>query len=125
MATAPEIKVTAEAQFVREESQPHMNRYLFAYHIRIKNHGTTPAQLVSRHWIITNGNGAVHEVRGDGVVGKQPMLLPNDEFSYTSSCPLDTPIGMMQGEYTMVDASGTSFSVTIDPFILSADQHFN
>jgi ApaG protein len=121
----PVIEVETEAEFVREESHPTLNHYHFAYHINIKNKGDAPAQLISRHWIITNGKGAIHEVKGEGVVGKQPVLNPGQEFTYTSACPLDTPIGMMQGSYHMVDGNGRPFDVAIEPFILTATASHN
>ena len=121
----PLIIVKAEPEYVQEESHPNLNHYFFAYHIRIINKGNAPAQLLSRHWLITNGNGAVHEVQGEGVVGKQPVLLPGEEFNYTSACPLDTPTGMMQGEYHMIDSDGHPFEVEIEPFMLNSEQLMN
>jgi ApaG protein len=112
------IRVSVEAQYVPEQSAPRSRRYVFAYTVRIDNEGTQAAQLRSRHWIITDGNGRVEEVRGPGVVGQQPLLRPGEHFEYTSGCVLQTPRGQMRGTYQMHRGDGSSFDATIAPFEL-------
>ncbi|TMH75971.1 MAG: Co2+/Mg2+ efflux protein ApaG [Betaproteobacteria bacterium] len=114
-----EFSVTVSPRFLAEQSDPENERYLFAYTIRIVNSGDTTAQLVSRHWIITDANQHVEEVRGPGVVGEQPRLAPGEAFEYTSGCPLPTPFGSMRGSYQCVADDGTSFDVPIPEFLLS------
>lgn len=114
------IKVEPSPQFLADQSDPENGRYLFAYTITIVNVGDIPAQLVSRHWIITDGNNEVQEVRGLGVVGKQPMLRPGESFRYTSGTSLTTPIGTMKGTYQMVAEDGTHFDAEIPEFVLAA-----
>ncbi len=93
--------------------------WFFLYTVTITNQGASTVQLLDRHWIITDANGAVEEVRGPGVVGRQPVLRPGESFEYTSGCPLATPFGSMNGSYRMVDDTGESFEATIAPFALS------
>jgi ApaG protein len=114
-----EIEVIVETQYLPEQSDPDAERYFFAYRIHITNVGTTAAQLISRHWIITDAEGKVEEVRGLGVVGNQPLLQPGESFEYTSSCPLPTPVGTMKGTYQMVAEDGTRFDVPISEFVLA------
>ena len=114
-----EFSVTVSPRFLAEQSDPENERYLFAYTIRIVNSGDTTAQLVSRHWIITDANQHVEEVRGPGVVGEQPRLAPGEAFEYTSGCPLPTPFGSMRGSYQCVADDGTSFDLPIPEFLLS------
>lgn len=116
------IEVTAFPQFVPERSQPHFDCYFYIYHIQIRNNSQETAQLLSRHWIIADGKGRVEEVRGDGVVGEQPVLKPGETYSYTSSCPLVTPTGNMRGNYNMQSETGRKFSVKIPLFFLRNDQ---
>jgi len=116
------IIVDVETAFLVQESQPEKERYLFSYTITIKNNGESSARLVSRYWKITGGNGHEQEVEGDGVIGLHPYLSPEQEFSYTSAAMLDTPVGMMQGHYMMVDDNGEQFEVNIPAFTLSAPQ---
>lgn len=116
--TTKDIEIEAYPEFIREESRPEAGYFFFAYRIRIKNAGAVPTQLVSRHWVITDGRGTVREVVGDGVVGKQPKLMPGEEFEYTSFCPLPTPTGNMRGTYEMVDENGNQFKVRIPLFFL-------
>ena len=111
------IRVEVEARYAPEHSQPG-RRWFFLYTIRISNEGEETVQLVSRHWIITDATGHVEEVRGAGVVGEQPVLEPGDEYEYTSGCPLDTPMGSMEGRYEMVWESGGSFDAEIARFEL-------
>lgn len=113
------IRIVAQPRFLEAESKPEANRYVFAYDITITNVGTTGAKLHSRHWIITNANGDAENVRGPGVVGEQPHLAPGESFEYTSFCPLDTPVGTMEGSFQMVDDNGEHFDADIAPFRLS------
>jgi ApaG protein len=117
--TSYQIKVSAESIYIRDQSEPDDDRYLFAYTIVIKNTGCLAAQLRTRHWIITDANGKVQEVRGDGVVGEQPNLGPGEEFTYTSAAVLETPVGAMQGSYQMVAEDGVEFDAEIQAFGLS------
>ncbi|MCK6575937.1 Co2+/Mg2+ efflux protein ApaG [Myxococcota bacterium] len=119
------IRVRVRAQFVPEHSEPDEERYYFAYHVTITNEGARPAKLVSRHWIITDGAGQVHEVKGAGVVGQQPRLAPGEAFEYTSACPLPTPVGSMYGTYQMVTDAGDAFEARIAPFTLALPTALN
>jgi ApaG protein len=114
------ISVTVTPRFVPEESSPDDGRYFFAYTVEIINLGLERVQLQARYWKIIDGRGQVQEVRGAGVVGKQPVLGPGESFSYTSGCPLTTPDGTMQGSYVMVTASGESFNAEIPAFSLDS-----
>lgn len=113
------LEIQIATQFLDDESKPEQDRYVFAYTIRIRNLGRLPAQLLSRHWIITDANGKVEEVRGDGVVGEQPRIEPGDEFTYSSGAVLQTAVGTMQGSYDMLGDDGTRFDAPIPPFTLS------
>lgn len=119
MSARYEFSVSVQPRFVPEQSDPERGRYLFAYTVTVRNTGEVAAQLISRHWIITDGEGRVHEVRGLGVVGEQPTLAPGEVFEYTSGCPLETPVGTMRGSYQCVAADGTRFDATIPEFVLS------
>ncbi len=112
------IDVRAEATFIAPRSNPAANQYFFAYRITIRNTGRIPAKLLSRHWIITHGDGHVEEVQGDGVVGEQPHLGPGDAFEYTSAAVLRTAIGTMHGEYRMLADDGHTFFAPIPVFRL-------
>ncbi len=125
MATTEGIRVTVRATYVPEQSAPRMRRYVFAYTVRIANEGGTPAQLRSRHWIITDGDGRIEEVRGPGVVGQKPTLNPGEHFEYTSGCVLPTPRGEMRGTYQMFRPDGSSFDATIAPFLLTLPYSLN
>jgi ApaG protein len=114
-----QIAVSAAPQFIADQSDPATDRYVFAYTITIENVGTVPAQLISRHWVITDGNSRIQEVRGLGVVGEQPLLKPGESFEYTSGCQLDTPVGTMHGSYQMTADDGTQFDAVIAEFTLS------
>jgi ApaG protein len=114
-----QFSVRVRVRFVAEQSDPSADVYLFAYTIRVENTGTAAAQLISRHWVITDGNGKVEEVRGPGVVGEQPRLAPGESFEYTSGCPLGTPYGTMRGSYQCVGADGSAFEVSIPEFVLT------
>ncbi len=113
------IQVIVTTRFLEDQSIPEDDRYVFAYTIRVANLGEVAAQLVSRHWVITDANGKVQEVRGDGVVGEQPWLQPGEHFEYTSGTVLETPLGTMRGSYQMLADDGTRFDAMIDPFTLS------
>jgi len=113
------LEIQIATRFLDEESEPDLDRYVFAYTIRIRNLGRRAAQLVSRHWIITDGNGKVDEVHGEGVVGEQPLIGPGEQFEYTSGAVLETAVGSMQGRYDMVGEDGTRFDAPIPPFTLS------
>jgi ApaG protein len=115
-----EFSVQVVPRYLPEQSDPDESRYLFAYTVTIRNTGEVAAQLLSRHWIITDGDGQVEEVRGPGVVGEQPMLQPGQAFQYTSGCPLATPVGSMHGSYQCIAEDGTAFEATIPEFVLSA-----
>lgn len=114
-----EIAIEVATQYMPEQSDPDEERYFFAYTIKVANIGTVAAQLVSRHWVITDADGRVEEVRGLGVVGHQPMLQPGEAFEYTSGCPLATPVGTMKGSYQMVAEDGTRFEAVISEFVLA------
>ncbi|WP_300450283.1 Co2+/Mg2+ efflux protein ApaG [Accumulibacter sp.] len=114
-----EIAVSAAPQYVAEQSDPVNDSYVFAYTITIENVGTVAAQLISRHWIITDAGGEVREVRGLGVVGQQPLLQPGDKFSYTSGCQLSTPVGTMRGSYQLTAIDGKQFDAEIREFTLA------
>lgn len=113
------VRVTVRSRYVAEQSAPEQGQWLFAYTVRIANESDQPVQLLSRHWIITDGNGRVEEVRGKGVVGEQPLVQPGGSFEYTSGCPLETPFGTMQGTYQMTTEGGDLFDADIAPFALS------
>jgi ApaG protein len=119
-ATTRNIRVAVEPSFLDEQSDPHENRYLWAYRIVIENRGSETVQLLSRHWRITDGRGRLREVKGDGVVGEQPVLAPATRFEYTSGVPLETPSGFMTGSYHMRSAKGENFDVGIPTFALDS-----
>ena len=114
-----EIRIQVATSYVDEQSEPDQDRYVFSYTITISNDGNVPATLVSRHWVITDANGKVQEVSGDGVVGEQPYLQPGEEFRYSSGAILETPVGAMQGLYRMQADDGVSFDAPIAPFTLA------
>lgn len=113
------IRIEVATSYVDEQSKPDDSRYVFAYTITIANLGDVPARLLSRHWIITDANGKVQEVTGDGVVGEQPHLNPGEIFRYSSGAVLETPVGSMQGSYRMEADNGTNFDAPIPPFTLA------
>ena len=120
------VRIMVRPRFIPEQSDPDNGQWLFAYHITISNTGEHTVQLISRHWVITNGEGKVEEVRGPGVVGYQPVLKPGEQFEYTSGCPLTTPVGTMHGEFNMVlPDSGEKFDARIDPFRLAVPKALN
>ena len=114
-----DITVSARTAFIPDQSDAQAGRYVFAYTITITNSGTVPAQLVSRHWIITDANNHVQEVRGPGVIGEQPLLRPNESYQYTSGAAIATPVGTMRGSYQMVAEDGVRFDAPIPEFTLS------
>ena len=114
-----DIRVHVATQYVDEQSEPSIDRYVFAYTITIENLGDITAQLISRHWIITDANGKVQEVQGDGVVGEQPRLDPGESYQYSSGAVLETPVGSMQGSYRMKAGDGMDFDAPIAPFTLA------
>lgn len=113
------ISIGVDTVYVEQQSDPAANRYVFAYTITIVNAGDQPAKLMNRHWLITDSNGKVQEVRGEGVVGEQPYLKPGEQFQYTSGTVLETPVGVMEGEYEMINDDGEAFHAPIDRFALS------
>ena len=118
-AVTNNVRVEVESQYAPERSQPFQNHWFFHYTVRISNEGDETVQLLSRHWIITDGNGNVEEVRGAGVVGEQPVLSPGESFEYTSGCQLKTSTGTMRGTYQMVTEEGSHFDIEIAPFALA------
>jgi ApaG protein len=121
-ATTRNIKVQVKSQYDPSRSNPNQNEWFFLYTVRITNEGSDTVQLMSRHWVITDGMGKVQEVRGPGVVGNQPMLAPGESFEYTSGCPLTVPFGSMQGTYQMVNDREEQFDIEIAPFVLMEPQ---
>ncbi len=118
-AVTREIRVHVESQFDPSRSRRDRNQWFFLYTITITNEGNETVQLMTRHWIITDGEGRVEEVRGPGVVGEQPVLAPGESFTYSSGCPLTTSVGTMHGTYQMITAGGEQFDAQIAPFTLS------
>ena len=114
-----DIRVQVESFYIPEQSDPVTGRYVFAYNVSISNAGSLPAKLLSRHWIITDANGRIQEVEGEGVVGEQPYLQPGEDYHYTSGAMLETPVGSMHGSYQMVDDDGIQFEAEIPAFTLS------
>ena len=119
------VRIQVRSAYVPERSSPRDSHYFFAYRVRISNVGEDTVQLVSREWIISDGDGNEERVRGPGVVGEQPVLAPNEAFEYTSFCPLRTPIGAMRGTYQMVSASGARFEAVIAAFSLAVPTAIN
>ena len=119
------IRIQVQSEFLPDRSSPKDGSYLFQYHVRITNLGSEVAQLISREWVITNADGEVERVKGQGVVGEQPVLPPGGSFEYTSFCPLKTPVGAMQGSYQMVTPDGERFDAVIAPFTLAVPNALN
>ena len=113
------IDIAVKTAYIEKQSMPNQNRYVFAYTITISNSGVSTAKLISRHWLITDAAEHVQEVRGEGVVGEQPVLAPGESFSYTSAAMIETPVGTMHGSYQMIADDGTKFDATIPAFRLS------
>jgi len=114
-----ELRINVATQYVDDQSEPDIDRYVFAYTITIENLSDVPAKLLSRHWVITDANGKVQEVSGDGVVGEQPKLGPGETYRYSSGAVLETPVGAMQGSYRMQADDGIDFDAPIPPFTLA------
>jgi len=112
------FSVSVKTEYLADQSDAEEGKYAFAYHISITNTGTVAAQLISRHWVITDGDGVINEVRGLGVVGAQPLLQPNEQFQYSSGTLLNTSAGSMRGTYQIVAVDGTQFEAVIEPFTL-------
>ncbi|MCL7421493.1 MAG: Co2+/Mg2+ efflux protein ApaG [Methylobacter sp.] len=119
MSEKNKILVEAKPHFIEAQSSPDENRYVFAYTITITNIGEIPAKLLTRHWLITDANGKIQEVRGEGVIGEQPYIKPGETFRYTSGAMIETPVGTMQGNYTMHSDEGYDFDAAIPRFTLS------
>jgi ApaG protein len=119
------IEVEAEPAYIAAQSDPDENRYVFSYTITIRNTGDMAARLKTRHWVITNANGEVQEVRGDGVVGEQPHIKPGEGYQYTSGSIMETPVGSMRGSYQMVADDGTEFGADIPTFTLAVPGSLN
>lgn len=119
-ATTRDITVSVQPYFLEEQSTPDAGHFVWAYHVRIQNDGHETVQLMTRHWVITNAQGHVHQVKGEGVVGKQPVLRPGEAFEYASGAPLATPSGMMMGTYQMQSESGERFDIAIPAFSLDS-----
>jgi ApaG protein len=121
MSTTPlhRVAVKVRTNYLEEQSSPEQGRYVFSYTVTLENQGSSTAKLLSRHWIITDGDGKKQEVRGAGVVGEQPLLDPGDQFEYTSGTLLATPVGAMHGSYEMIADDGTHFDAEIPSFTLA------
>jgi ApaG protein len=119
------IAVRTRSRYLDDQSDPAQPRYVFGYTVTLRNDGAVAAQLLTRHWIITDGNGKVEEVRGDGVIGQQPTLQPGEGFEYSSGAVLETAIGSMRGSYQMLAEDGTRFDAPIAPFTLSVPRALN
>jgi len=119
------ILVEVKAEYSDEHSQPEQDRFVFIYDINIRNIGDQAAQLLTRHWLITDGNGMVEEVMGDGVIGEQPVISPGAEHRYNSFCVLETPVGYMQGSYQMLSEDGETFDAPVQAFTLAAPGALN
>lgn len=113
------INVTVTPTYIEDQSDPQNNRFVFSYTVLISNAGKVAAKLLTRHWVITDGDGSVQEVKGDGVIGKQPHLQPGEGFEYTSGTFMSTPVGIMQGTYQMISDEGEKFDAIIPSFTLS------
>ncbi|MDQ2703140.1 MAG: Co2+/Mg2+ efflux protein ApaG [Pseudomonadota bacterium] len=113
------LGIDVDTRYLDEQSEPERDRYVFAYTIHIRNTGSVPARLLGRHWVITDANGKIEEVAGDGVVGEQPWLRPGDDFTYTSGAVLETHQGTMEGTYAMLADDGTRFEAPIPAFVLA------
>lgn len=125
MDNGDQIRILVETEYLDEQSDPEDERYVFSYRIQIHNPGEQAATLRSRHWFITNGNAEVQEVKGEGVVGEQPRIVPGDSFDYTSGAVLSTPVGSMHGYYVMESDDGRLFHASIPVFTLAATYALN
>ncbi|MEQ9662222.1 MAG: Co2+/Mg2+ efflux protein ApaG [Parasphingopyxis sp.] len=118
-ARTRDVIVRVAVSFLPEQSELDRGRWFWAYHVRVENAGNAPVQLLTRHWLITDGDGVRHEVQGEGVIGEQPMIAPGETFDYVSGCPLTTPTGEMEGSYHMISESGETFDAVIPCFPLA------
>jgi ApaG protein len=125
MSEKQNIQVTVIPQYLEDQSAPESNQYVFAYTVNMENCGEIAAQLLTRHWIITDSDGKTEEVKGPGVVGEHPHLKPGDSYQYTSGAIIETPVGSMMGSYQMRDENGEIFNATIPVFTLSAEIIFH
>jgi ApaG protein len=121
-AVTRDIQITVTPSYHEEQSAPEESRYFWSYTVEIVNLGAETVQLQARHWSIRDGNGQMHEVQGEGVVGKKPVLRPGEKFEYTSGCPLETPQGIMSGSYAMSTDNGDRFDAVVPPFSLDSPQ---
>ena len=119
MTTDNPVSINVESEYLKDHSEPQANRHVFSYTVTISNHGIENVQLLSRHWLITDGQNKVQEVKGEGVIGEQPTIVPGSQFSYTSSAMLETATGTMEGSYQMLSQSGENFNTPIPLFMLS------
>lgn len=119
MINSPRVCVQVQSVYIEAQSSPELERFVFSYTVTIRNLGRTTVQLLSRYWLITNGNGRETQVQGEGVVGVQPLIEPGNEYQYTSGAIIETPLGTMEGYYQMVDAEGNDFRVAIPVFRLA------
>ncbi len=119
MSPRHNIQVSVETEFLADQSDPDSQRWVFAYHNTIRNEGTVSARLLTRHWVITDGEDRVQEVHGEGVIGEQPHIAPGQEFSYTSGAILETEVGSMRGSYQMIGEDGTHFDAQVPMFTLA------
>lgn len=124
-ASTPCVKVQVHTKYIAEQSNPELKRYVFAYIITIKNLSSQTVQLRSRRWLITDANGKQMTVEGEGVVGQQPFIPARDEYTYNSGTALETPVGVMQGQYILVDENGQQFETEIEPFRLAVPNVLN
>lgn len=125
MSKLHDIRIDVKTEFLADQSEPGLDRYAFAYHIRIENHGSRGAKLLSRHWLITDGNEHTQEVKGDGVIGQQPFIAPGKHHEYSSGAIITTPVGSMRGSYQMVDDEGETFDARIPVFTLAQPRALN
>lgn len=119
MRETPRIEIDTITSYLESQSEPDADRYVFSYTITIRNDGPAPARLLSRHWVITDANGKIQEVRGEGVVGEKPRLSPGESFRYTSAAMIETPVGVMRGKYHWVSDTGHAFEADIPAFTLA------
>ena len=113
------IQILVETDYIEDQSSSSDDRFVFAYTITIENTGVMPAKLLTRHWVITDSNGKIEEVEGEGVIGEQPVIQPGEAYSYTSGAILETDVGTMSGSYQMIDEDGRPFDANIPEFVLS------
>ena len=125
MEATPCIKVQVHTKYILDQSQPDDRHYVFAYVITIKNLSNQTVQLISRRWLITDANGKQMTIEGDGVVGQQPFISGNDEYTYSSGTAIETPVGVMQGQYILLDEKGQEFITEIEPFRLALPNILN